>query len=60
MPEHTKISVITKVQNISFAEVQDQTMLIKFFDKQSVIHKEFVPEGQVVNSAFYVELIGRC
>jgi hypothetical protein len=27
--------------------------LITFFDK------EFVPEGQIVNSAFYVEVIGR-
>jgi hypothetical protein len=25
-------------------------MLITFFDKQGVIHKEFVPEGQTVNS----------
>jgi hypothetical protein len=24
-----------------------------------VIHKEYVPEGQIVNSAFYVEVIGR-
>jgi hypothetical protein len=24
-----------------------------------VIHKEFVPEGQTVNSAFYIEFIGR-
>jgi hypothetical protein len=33
-------------------------MLITFFVKQGVIHKEFVPEGQIVNSAFYVEVIG--
>jgi hypothetical protein len=31
--------------------------MILFFDKQCVIHKEFVPEGQRVNSAFYVEVI---
>jgi histone-lysine N-methyltransferase SETMAR len=30
-----------------------------FFDKQGVIHKEFVSERQAVNSAFYVEVIGR-
>jgi histone-lysine N-methyltransferase SETMAR len=36
-----------------------KTMLITFFDKQVVIHKEFVPEGHTVNSAFYVEVIGR-
>jgi hypothetical protein len=34
-------------------------MLVTFFDKQDVIHKEFVPEGQTANSAFYVEVIGR-
>jgi hypothetical protein len=36
-----------------------KTMLIIFFDKQGVIHKECVPEGQTVNSAFYIEVIGR-
>jgi hypothetical protein len=36
-----------------------KTMLITFSDKQGVTHKEFVPEGQRVNSAFYVEVIGR-
>jgi histone-lysine N-methyltransferase SETMAR len=34
-------------------------MLNKSFDKQGVIHKQFVPEGQAVNSDFYVEFIGR-
>jgi hypothetical protein len=34
-------------------------MLITFFDKYDAIHEEFVPEGQTVNSAFYVEVIGR-
>jgi hypothetical protein len=29
-----------------------KTTLITLFDKQGVIHKEFVPEGQRVNSAF--------
>jgi hypothetical protein len=36
-----------------------KTMLITFFDKQGVINKESVPEGQRVNSAFYVKVIGR-
>jgi histone-lysine N-methyltransferase SETMAR len=34
-------------------------MLITFFDKQGVFFKEFVPEGQTVNSAFHVEVIRR-
>jgi hypothetical protein len=36
-----------------------KTILITFFDKEVASHKEFVPEGQTVNSAFYVEVIGR-
>jgi hypothetical protein len=34
-------------------------MLITFFDKQGGIHKEICVEGQTVNSALYVEVIGR-
>jgi hypothetical protein len=34
-------------------------MPIAFFDKQGVIHNEFMPKGQIVNSAFYVEVFGR-
>jgi hypothetical protein len=52
-------SVITKAQKISFAKVQDLNHADHIFDKQVVIHKEFVAEGQTVNSAFYVEVIGR-
>jgi hypothetical protein len=36
-----------------------KTMLITFFDKQGVVHKEFVPKGHTVCSAFYIEVIGR-
>ncbi|GFW16291.1 uncharacterized protein TNCV_4264561 [Trichonephila clavipes] len=34
-------------------------MLIVFFDKNGVVHSEFVPEGQTVNGAFYVEVLKR-
>jgi transposase len=34
-----------------------KTILITFFDKQVVIHKQFVPEEHTVNSAFYVKII---
>jgi hypothetical protein len=53
------LKVITKVQNVSFPKSKIKTMLITFFDKWGVIHKEFVPEGQTINSTFYVEVIGR-
>jgi hypothetical protein len=47
-------------QKVSFAKVQDQNHDDHiFFKKQPVIHKEFAPERQRVNSAFYFEVIGR-
>ena len=34
-----------------------KTMFISFFDSDGIIHKEFVPAGQTVNSAFYEEVL---
>ena len=34
-------------------------MLICFFDQKGIVHKEFVPPGQTVNAAFYVEILKR-
>ena len=34
-------------------------MLICFFDQKGRVHKEFVPPGQTVNTAFYVEVLKR-
>jgi hypothetical protein len=34
-----------------------KTMLIAFFDSDGIVHKEFVPTGQTVNSAFYEEVL---
>jgi hypothetical protein len=45
---------VIEAQKVSFAKSKIKTMLMTFFDKQVVIHKEFVPEGQTVNNAFYV------
>jgi len=36
-----------------------KTMLIAFFDSDGIIHKEFVPAGQTVNSASYKENLKR-
>jgi hypothetical protein len=52
------IKVITKAKTLP-AKVQDLNHADHIFDKKIVIHKEFVPEGQTVNSAFYAEVIGR-
>jgi hypothetical protein len=32
-------------------------MLVTFFDSQGIIHKEFVPAGQMVNKEYYVQLL---
>jgi len=34
-------------------------VLIAFFDSDGIIHKEFIPVGQTVNSAFYEEVLKR-
>jgi hypothetical protein len=34
-------------------------MLIIFFDIKEIVHKEFVLEGQTVNSAYYCEVLRR-
>lgn len=34
-------------------------MLICFFDVRGVVHSEFIPPGQTVNQAFYLEVLKR-
>jgi len=34
-------------------------MIITFFDIKGIVHKEFVPKGQTVNSGFYCEVLQR-
>lgn len=38
---------------------KSETMLIVFFGHHRVIHKEFVPHGETVNSNFYVQVLTR-
>ena len=38
---------------------QIKTMLICLFDSQGVVHKEFVPQGQIVNKQYYREVLVR-
>jgi hypothetical protein len=35
------------------------SMIITFFDVKGILHEEFVPTGQTVNSEFYCEVLRR-
>lgn len=54
---HTTESPRPKKARMSKSKVK--SMLIAFFDSKGVVHKEFVPPGQTVNAAFYVEVLTR-
>ncbi|UYV84063.1 hypothetical protein LAZ67_X001033 [Cordylochernes scorpioides] len=34
-------------------------MLITFFDSRGIIHKEFVPAGQTITGAYYLNVLKR-
>lgn len=54
---HTDQSPKPKKARMSKSKVK--TMLIVFFDSKGVVHKEFVPQGQTVNAAYYVDVLER-
>ncbi|UYV81375.1 hypothetical protein LAZ67_20000980 [Cordylochernes scorpioides] len=54
---HTKSSPLPKKARMSKSRIK--TMIIVFFDIRGIVHCEFVPQGQTVNSAFYLEVLRR-
>ncbi|UYV82399.1 WDR20 [Cordylochernes scorpioides] len=54
---HTPASPRPKKARMSKSRVK--TMLIVFFDKRGLSHKEFVPQGKTVNAEFYKEVLRR-
>ncbi|UYV82751.1 hypothetical protein LAZ67_22000734 [Cordylochernes scorpioides] len=54
---HTKSSPRPKKARMSKSRIK--TMIIVFFDIRGIVQCEFVPQGQTVNSAFYLEVLRR-
>jgi len=54
---HTEISPRPKKSRMSKSKIK--SMLICCFDSQGIVHKEFVPPGQIVNQTFYREVLER-
>ena len=40
-------------KRLKFQRSRIKTVLIIFFDSQGIVHKEFVPDGKIVNAEFY-------
>jgi hypothetical protein len=41
------------------AKSRVKTLLTVFFDSKGIIHQEFLPEGQTVNSDYYLGVLNR-
>ncbi|KAL1129330.1 hypothetical protein AAG570_013859 [Ranatra chinensis] len=54
---HTPESSKPKKARISKSKVKAK--LIVFFDAKGVVHKEFLPQGQTINAAYYEDVLER-
>ncbi|GJQ80210.1 hypothetical protein Trydic_g23786 [Trypoxylus dichotomus] len=48
-----------KSSKLPFQKSRGKTMLVCFYDSKDILHREFVPHGQNVTSAYYVRLLER-
>ena len=46
-------------RKVRLQNLKVKTMFITFFDSEVMIHKEFVPEGSVVNGRYYLDMMQR-
>jgi hypothetical protein len=53
-----KNTIIREVKKVLLAKIEDQNDEL-LFDKQCVIHKEFVHKGKTVNTEFYRQVLER-
>jgi len=44
-------------KNPSMTKSQIKTMLITFFDARSIVYLEFIPQGEAINQADYIEIL---
>ena len=40
-----------------YEKFHQKSILITFFDSKGIIHKEFVPTGQTITGAYYLEVL---
>ena len=48
-----------RLNELKFQRSRVKAKLIILFDSQSVLHKEFVPEGKTVNTEFFKGIVDR-
>jgi len=53
------VSDINVSKRARISKSQTKTMLVTFFDIKDIIRFEFIPQGQTVNRAYYVEILQR-
>jgi len=46
-------------KKVRMSKFKIKSLLICFFDSQGIVHKEFVPPGQIFNQTFYWEVLER-
>jgi hypothetical protein len=51
------ITQLTKAKKVHFQKSHIKTTVTTFFNSKEIIHKEFMPEGRIVNSEFHSEVL---